>query len=246
MADAVAQGGRRARRRGAPRAHARRRPAGRGGDRARRGPRRAARRAAAASAARWRRCWPGPRPTSPPRSRARGPAAVEWKLDGVRVQVHRDGDDVAVFTRTLDDVTARVPEVVAAALALPAGRRVLDGEVIALRAGRPPAAVPGHGRAVRRQARRRPAPARDPALLLRLRRPAPRRRGPARRAARRAGRGARRGSCPRSSASPRVVAGDADEAAGGARGGARRRPRGRDGQGARRALRRRPARRAPG
>ncbi len=41
-----------------------------------------------------------------------GPAAVEWKLDGARVQVHRDGEDVAVFTRTLDDVTARVPEVV--------------------------------------------------------------------------------------------------------------------------------------
>src|SRR5205807_1625555 len=43
-----------------------------------------------------------------------GPAAVEWKLDGVRVQVHRDGDDVAVFTRTLDDITDRVPEVVEA------------------------------------------------------------------------------------------------------------------------------------
>ena len=42
-----------------------------------------------------------------------GPAAVEWKLDGVRIQVHRDGDDVAVFTRTLDEVGARMPEVVA-------------------------------------------------------------------------------------------------------------------------------------
>jgi DNA ligase 1 len=54
------------------------------------------------------------------------------------VQVHRDGDDVAVFTRTLDEVTERVPEVVAAARALPARTVVLDGEVIALHAdGRP-------------------------------------------------------------------------------------------------------------
>ena len=45
-----------------------------------------------------------------------GRAAVEHKLDGARVQVHRDGDEVAVFTRTLDDVTAHVPEVVEAAL----------------------------------------------------------------------------------------------------------------------------------
>jgi DNA ligase-1 len=63
------------------------------------------------------------------------PAAIEYKLDGARVQIHRDGDDVAVFTRTLDDVTARVPEVVADALALPARSVVLDGEVIALDAG---------------------------------------------------------------------------------------------------------------
>jgi DNA ligase-1 len=67
-----------------------------------------------------------------------GPAAVEYKLDGARVQVHRDGSDVAVFTRTLDEVTARVPEVVEAALALPARAVVLDGEAIALRPdGRP-------------------------------------------------------------------------------------------------------------
>ena len=43
------------------------------------------------------------------------PAAVEWKLDGARIQVHRSGDDVGVFTRSLDDVTSRVPEIVAAA-----------------------------------------------------------------------------------------------------------------------------------
>jgi DNA ligase-1 len=66
------------------------------------------------------------------------PAAVEWKLDGARVQVHRDGGDVAVFTRTLDDITARVPELVEAALALPVGSAVLDGEIIALKPdGRP-------------------------------------------------------------------------------------------------------------
>ncbi|WP_406096052.1 ATP-dependent DNA ligase [Kitasatospora purpeofusca] len=61
-----------------------------------------------------------------------GPAALEWKLDGIRVQVHRDGGDVGVFTRSLDDITARVPEVVEAALALPVRSAVLDGEAIAL------------------------------------------------------------------------------------------------------------------
>ena len=66
------------------------------------------------------------------------PAVVDWKLDGVRVQVHRDGGDVAVFTRTLDEVTDRVPEVVEAALALPVAAAVLDGEAIALHPdGRP-------------------------------------------------------------------------------------------------------------
>jgi DNA ligase-1 len=62
-----------------------------------------------------------------------GPGAVEWKLDGARIQVHRDGDEVRIFTRTLDEVTARLPEVVEAALALPAQSFVLDGEAIALR-----------------------------------------------------------------------------------------------------------------
>ena len=60
------------------------------------------------------------------------PAAVEWKLDGARIQVHRLGGEVRVFTRNLADVTARVPEVVEAVLALPAGAIVLDGETIAL------------------------------------------------------------------------------------------------------------------
>jgi len=67
-----------------------------------------------------------------------GEAAIEWKLDGIRVQVHRDGSDVTVFSRSLDDITARVPEIVASTLTLPAKRVVLDGEAIALRDdGRP-------------------------------------------------------------------------------------------------------------
>jgi DNA ligase-1 len=67
-----------------------------------------------------------------------GPAAVEWKLDGARIQVHRSGDTVRIFSRTLDEVTARLPEVVSAALALPGEAFVLDGEAIALREdGRP-------------------------------------------------------------------------------------------------------------
>ena len=67
-----------------------------------------------------------------------GPAAIEWKLDGARIQVHRDGGDVGVFTRSLDDITGRVPEVVQAALELPVATAVLDGEAIALEPdGRP-------------------------------------------------------------------------------------------------------------
>jgi DNA ligase-1 len=63
---------------------------------------------------------------------AEGAMAVEWKLDGARIQVHRRDDRVAVYTRNLNDVTARVPEVVEAVLALPARELILDGEVIAL------------------------------------------------------------------------------------------------------------------
>ena len=109
-----------------------------------------------------------------------GPAAVEWKLDGMRVQVHRDGGDVAVFTRTLDDITARMPAIVEAALALPVDSVVLDGEALALREdGRPhlfqDTASGGHS-----------------LVGALLRRPAPRRQRRARRARRRARRGARR------------------------------------------------------
>jgi DNA ligase-1 len=67
-----------------------------------------------------------------------GPVAVDVKLDGIRIQVHRDGDDVLVATRSLDDITERLPEVVEVVRALPARRLVLDGEALALDdAGRP-------------------------------------------------------------------------------------------------------------
>ena len=66
------------------------------------------------------------------------PAALEWKIDGIRVQVHRDRAQVRVFTRTLDDITARVPEITEAVLAVRARTLVLDGEAVALRPdGRP-------------------------------------------------------------------------------------------------------------
>ena len=60
------------------------------------------------------------------------PAAVEWKIDGIRIQVHRQGREVTVFTRTLDDITPRLPEITRAVLASPAEALVLDGEAIAL------------------------------------------------------------------------------------------------------------------
>ncbi|MEV0411274.1 ATP-dependent DNA ligase [Streptomyces sp. NPDC050448] len=69
---------------------------------------------------------------------ALGPCAVEEKLDGIRVQVHRDGDDVRVYTRSLDEITDRLPEVAQRARALPGERFILDGEVIGQAAdGRP-------------------------------------------------------------------------------------------------------------
>jgi len=64
-----------------------------------------------------------------------GPAALELKLDGFRVQIHKDGDAIRVFSRALNDVTAQVPEVVAATAALAARRLILDGEASAFGAG---------------------------------------------------------------------------------------------------------------
>jgi len=59
-----------------------------------------------------------------------GPASVEWKLDGARVQVHRQGDDVRIYTRNLNDVTGRLAGIVALARSLPVEQVVLDGEAI--------------------------------------------------------------------------------------------------------------------
>jgi DNA ligase-1 len=64
---------------------------------------------------------------------ADGRAAVEWKLDGIRIQAHVKDGDIRLFTRTLDDITARLPEVVAALGKLPVRGAVFDGELIALR-----------------------------------------------------------------------------------------------------------------
>ncbi|PJM96629.1 ATP-dependent DNA ligase [Streptomyces sp. CB01373] len=67
-----------------------------------------------------------------------GACAVEEKLDGIRVQVHRDGDTVRVHTRTLDDITDRLPELTTVARELRGDRFILDGEVISFGAdGRP-------------------------------------------------------------------------------------------------------------
>jgi DNA ligase 1 len=61
------------------------------------------------------------------------PAAVEWKVDGARIQAHKAGNEVRVFTRNLADISARVPEIVEALHVLPAKAVILDGEAIALR-----------------------------------------------------------------------------------------------------------------
>jgi DNA ligase-1 len=61
-----------------------------------------------------------------------GEAALEYKMDGARVQVHKSGDDVVVYSRSLKDVTLAVPEVVELTRALPAKDLILDGEVISL------------------------------------------------------------------------------------------------------------------
>ena len=64
-----------------------------------------------------------------------GTASFEHKLDGARLQVHKRGDRVRVFTRRLNDETDALPDVVEAVLRLPAAEVVLDGEAIALGAG---------------------------------------------------------------------------------------------------------------
>jgi DNA ligase 1 len=62
--------------------------------------------------------------------RSGGAVAIDAKLDGIRIQVHRAGEEVVVASRTLDDLTGRLPEVVALARSLPASSFVLDGEAL--------------------------------------------------------------------------------------------------------------------
>ncbi len=62
-----------------------------------------------------------------------GDAALEFKLDGARIQIHKSQDEVKVFSRSLREVTPAVPEVIDAVRALPAREAILDGEVIALK-----------------------------------------------------------------------------------------------------------------
>ncbi|MCT1395518.1 ATP-dependent DNA ligase [Microbacterium sp. p3-SID338] len=61
-----------------------------------------------------------------------GRASVEYKLDGARIQVHRRGDEVGIYTRSLADVTHRLPEIVEVVRGLPAQEVILDGETLAL------------------------------------------------------------------------------------------------------------------
>jgi DNA ligase-1 len=69
-----------------------------------------------------------------------GDCSVEWKLDGVRIQVHRDGTEVRVFTRNLNDVTARLPRIADVARSLPVRSVILDGEALMIGADERPVA----------------------------------------------------------------------------------------------------------
>jgi DNA ligase 1 len=66
-------------------------------------------------------------------------ASVEWKLDGIRIQIHRRGDEVRVYTRNLNDITETLPGIVRAVRALPVSQAVLDGEALWMTAGGPAA-----------------------------------------------------------------------------------------------------------
>ncbi len=64
-------------------------------------------------------------------------ASVEWKLDGIRIQIHRRGDEVRIYTRNLNEITETLPGIVAAVRALPVSQVVLDGEALWMDAGGP-------------------------------------------------------------------------------------------------------------
>ena len=78
-----------------------------------------------------------------------GPASVEWKLDGARVQVHRGGDDVRIFTRNLNDITARLPGSWRRSARSPAAASCSTARSIGLDDGGRPRALPGHDEPVR-------------------------------------------------------------------------------------------------
>jgi len=59
-----------------------------------------------------------------------GRAAVEWKLDGIRIQIHRRGDEVRIYTRNLNEITRALPAIVEAIRSLPVSQAVLDGEAL--------------------------------------------------------------------------------------------------------------------
>jgi len=67
-----------------------------------------------------------------------GTAALEWKIDGARVQVHKAAGETRIYTRNLNDVTASAPEIVEALQRVPAHELILDGEAVALAAGGAP------------------------------------------------------------------------------------------------------------
>ena len=69
-----------------------------------------------------------------------GEAAIEWKVDGARVQVHRSGDEVRVFTRNLRDITSSVPEIVRLVKGLDVNSIILDGEAVAIHSDQRPVA----------------------------------------------------------------------------------------------------------
>jgi DNA ligase-1 len=57
-------------------------------------------------------------------------SSVEWKLDGIRIQVHRSGDEVRIYTRNLNDTTHTLPGIVEAVRSLPLNQAVFDGEAL--------------------------------------------------------------------------------------------------------------------
>ena len=167
--------------------------------------------------------------------RRRTEVAVDVKLDGIRIQVHRSGDDVLVVTRSLEDITARLPEVVEVARSLPATSFVLDGEALALdETGRPRPFQETASRTAMTGGRHRHA------VLLRRAGTStaptcstpPPPSAPLRSS----------GWCPADHRVPRLVTADPAAARGLPRADARLRPRGRGRQGPRRAVRRRPPR----